>query len=192
MDEQRLDFSALEALRTACTQADLTIVGGTIQEQDVAAWLNEWNFELLPWQIWEEVSALRLEKGHAMPTEFGLVERGRLFGEGGDLTLRRDGSLFRWHFIGPKAANVQLTPDALDFWQEYPNKMLHRIEQQVILWGVWRKDLGRWHDNRVGWANLKYPPMLEGKSHVYVHYDEYLDLGRVAFVWLRELSGGKS
>lgn len=191
MAEQKLVFRNLLTQRTACSRLDLMIVGGTIEEAQATDWLNQWDLGSLPWRLWEEVSALRLEKATSVPLDFTLVERGQLFGEGGDLTLRRDGSIFRWHFIGPTTAKVQKTPDALDFWTEYPNAILHGVKQKAILWGVWRQDLGRWHDNRVGWASLQYPAELNGKPHVYIHYDEYLDSGRVAFVWLRDLKGGQ-
>lgn len=189
MAEQKLSFLDLPSRRTACSQADLTIVGGTIQETTVLNWLGRWNLQSLPWRLWEEVSALSLEKDTPLPSSFALVERGQLFGEGGDLTLRRDGDLFRWHFIGPRTANVPMTADALDYWVESTTTVLHCVKQQAILWGVWRSDLGRWHDNRVGWANLQYPAEFNGKPHVYIHYDEYLESGRVAFVWLRDLTG---
>lgn len=191
MAEQKLNFLDLPSLRTPCLQADLRIVGGTIEELDVRAWLNQWNLQTLPWRLWEEVSALRLERNSSLPGDFALIERGQLFGAGGDLTLRRDGEIFRWHFVGPTTTKVQKTSDALEFWNEHPNTVLHRVEQQAILWGVWRPELGRWHDNRVGWANLQYPAELHGKPHVYIHYDEYLESGRVAFVWLRDLKGGQ-
>lgn len=190
MAKDKLNFHELPA-RTRCTQADLVIVGGTIGEMKAASWLSQWDLQSLPWRLWEEVSALKLEKSSSLPVDFTLVERGQLFGEGGDLTLRRDGGIFRWRFIGPTTTKVQRTPDTLDFWNEYPNTVLHRVDQQAILWGEWRQDLGRWHDNRVGWANLQYPAELNGKRHVYIHYDEYLESGRVAFVWLRDLQGGQ-
>lgn len=191
MAEQKLDFLELPSRRTACSQADLTIVGGTIEETKVLNWLTQWDLRPLPWRIWEELSALKLEKNTSLPPDFTLVERGQFFGEGGDLILRRDGDVFRWRFIGPETTKVQKTPDALDFWTEHPGTVLHRVEQKAILWGVWRSELGRWHDNRVGWANLQYPAELNGKAHVYIHFDEYLESGRVAFVWMRELNGGQ-
>ncbi len=191
MAEQKLVFRNLLTQRTACSRLDLMIVGGTIEEAQATDWLNQWDLGSLPWRLWEEVSALRLEKATSVPLDFTLVERGQLFGEGGDLTLRRDGSIFRWHFIGPKTAKVQKTSDTQDFWSEHPNTVLYCVEQKAILWGLWRSELGRWHDNRVGWANLHYPAELNGKPHVYIHYDEYLDSGRVAFVWLRDLKGGQ-
>lgn len=192
MANQRLNFADLLSQRTACAQEDLAIIGGTVQETDVRGWLAEWHLQSLPWQIWEEVSALRLEKDTPLPLDFALVERGQIFGEGGNLTLRRDGTIFRWHFIGLETTGVQVTPDVRNFWQEHPGAVLQRVDQKAILWGAWRPDLGRWHDNRVGWANLQYPAELNGKHHVYVHYDEYLESGRVAFVWLRDLKGDRS
>lgn len=184
-----LNFNELLSQRTRCSRADLTVFGGTIEEQKALAWLSLWDLQLLPWRIWEEVSALRVEKGTLLPQELALVERAQFFGEGGDLTLRRDGDIFRWHFVGPKTAMVHKTPDALDYWDQPSASTLYRVEQQAILWGVWRKELGRWHDNRVGWANLQYPAELNGRSHVYIHFDEYLESGRVAFVWLRDIVG---
>lgn len=40
------------------------------------AWLNEWDLQSLPWRLWEEVSALKLEKNSPLPIDFALVERG--------------------------------------------------------------------------------------------------------------------
>lgn len=191
MAEQKLNFLDLPSRRTVCSRANLMIVGGTIEEAKAPAWLNQWELQSLPWRLWEEVSALKLEKNTSLPLDFALVERGQLFGEGGDLTLRRDGAIFRWHFIGPENAKVQKTSDMLNFWDQPSATVLHCVAQKAILWGVWRPELGRWHDNRVGWANLQYPAELNGKDHVYVHYDEYLESGRVAFVWLRDLQGGQ-
>ena len=67
---------------------------------------------------------------------------------------------------------------------------MDRIEQQAILWGAWRND-AHWYDNRVGWAKLDYPQTLASTRNVYAHYYEYLDRGRVAFVWIYDL-GDKS
>ena len=187
MAEQPLDFTELLSQRTRCTSADLVIVGGTISEPEIANWLKQWNLRNMPWQLCEWVNDLKLQKSQVLPTTFDLVERLRLFGYGGDLTVHRDGDTFHWHFIGSLQTKVPQLPKSRDFWQEHPNKILYRIDQQAILWGAWDEKRGRWFDNRVGWAKLDYPKELHGKRHVYAHCWEYLDTGRVAFVWMHDL-----
>ena len=191
MDKQPIDFASLLDLRKACNKTMLNIVGGKIPASGIAAWLKQWDLSQMPWRLWEWVSDLKLEKDTPLPATFDLVEHGRLFGQGGDLALRRDGVDFYWRFVGPKTAIVPSTPKPRDFWQEYPNKTLHRIEQQAILWGAWQDGLARWYDDRVGWAGLNYPQAFAKQRNVYVHYYEYLDAGRVAFVWMHDLGDKK-
>lgn len=211
MADQPLVFKELLSQRTLCTNADLAIVGGTISELEIANWLKQWDLRNMPWQLREWVNDLKLQKakalpaifnlvkrlplfgrGQHLPSTFDLVERLRLFGKGGDLTMRRDGHMFRWHFIGSSQTKVPQTPKPRDFWEEHPSKILYRIDQQVILWGAWDETRQRWYDDRVGWANLDYPQELHGKRHVYAHFWEYLDTGRVAFVWMYDLSDKRS
>lgn len=188
---RQVQFKILPKLRVLFGKEDLTIMGGIIAEEHLLAWLAKWSLSQMYWQLWETTDELELKHASPLPTktalELMMLERVRLFGEGGDLTVRRDDELFRWYFVGPKGVTV---PDgALDFWKDNPKKKLTRFKGQVILWGVWdsESDKKRWVENRVGFANLAYPELLHGERHVYAHYWEYLDAGQVAFVWMYEL-----
>ncbi len=194
--EVQVQFATLADLRERQGQQDLTIVGGTIPENQVLDWLAKWSFEQMPWQMWETTNEFELQHAAALPTknkiELMMLERVRFFGEGGDLTLRRDDELFRWYFIGPKNANVPCKKHALeDYWHTHPNKTLTRFKGQVILWGAWEDKFNRWVENRVGRANLTYPAPLHGELNVYAHYYEFLDAGQVAFVWMYKLGTGE-
>jgi hypothetical protein len=191
---KKVQFKILPKLRVLFGKEDLTIVGGMIAEKDVLAWLAKWSLSQMPWQLWETTDELDLKHDSALPTltalELIMLERVRFFGEGGDLTVRRDDEQFRWYFVGPKGVIV---PDGAlsqdNFWHDNPQKKLTRFKGQVILWGVWdsESDKKRWVENRVGFAKLAYPEPLHGQRHVYAHYGEFLDAGQVAFVWMYKL-----
>ena len=191
---RQVEFKSLRKLRVLRGKEDLTIVGGMIAEENLLAWLAEWSLSKMAWQLWETTDELELKHATTVPTkteiELMMLERVRLFGEGGDLTVRRDDEHFRWYFIGPKHATVpggDETPE--DFWDDHPQKKLTRFKGQVILWGAWddKSDQERWVENRVGFAKLAYPEPLHHERHVYAHYWEFLDAGQVAFVWMYKL-----
>lgn len=193
--QERIDFQQLHSERQPCCAHEITFVGGVVNTAQVASWLSGWSLAALPWRLWEEVSALRLEENSALPTDFTLIERGRLFGPAGDLTLRRDGSDFRWWFVGEKGYPLPATHGGQDFWAapDHQSKVLYRVAQEAIFWGAYQgqdaNGIETWYDDRVGYARLHYPPSLAGSHHIYVKYWEYLDHGRVAAVWLYALSG---
>lgn len=196
--EVPVQFAALAGLREQQGQQDLTILGGMIAEKKLLKWLADCSFDQMPWQMWETTNDFELKHKAPLPKkseiELMMLERVRFFGEGGDLTLRRDDEQFRWHFIGQKNANVPASNDAPDdFWKEHPKQTFTRFKGQVILWGAWDEINGqeRWVENRVGRANLAYPTPLHGQRHVYAHYWEFLDAGQVAFVWMYKLGTGE-
>lgn len=199
---EKLIFTSLR--RELKGKDELMIVGGTISEAKVINWLRE--FKGMPWRVWEWVNDFRLEHESLTPAfplaiRLSALERVRLFGDGGDLTVRRDGALFRWHFIGPSGAKKEAIIPAgwqscHDYWdrKENESQKLTCSEQKALLWGAYNQELGRWYDNRVGFAHLEYPladveSLLQEdkKGHVYAYYREYLDGGQVAFVWMYKL-----
>ncbi len=195
----RLDFTTLRDQRSQVEREALALLGGTVDESTLLDWFQRWQFGkiALPWRIWESVSDLRFERS-TLPDSFHLLERGRLFGEDGDLTLRRDGQYFRWWFVGKPTAvpePVQEDKTVSNFWQSHSDTTLGVVTQSAILWGSHRGNnqdkAPYWYDDRVGWAQLTYPVAQNGKAppHVYVHYQEYLQAGQVAFVWLYDVNG---
>lgn len=194
----QLDFTTLRDQRSQVEREALALLGGKVDESTLLDWFQRWQLGkiALPWRIWESVSDLRFERS-TLPDSFHLLERGRLFGEDGDLTLRRDGERFRWWFVGKPAVvpeSMQRDIAVSNFWQSHPSTTLSAIEQSAILWGSHRGNNQNkapyWYDDRVGWAKLTYPVTQNGKAarHLYIHYREYLQAGQVAFVWLYDVN----
>jgi hypothetical protein len=184
----KVDFSQLvqEVNQPQVGKDHLTILGGICAENDLNTFLQQWDLLQMPYRIWEYVSEIVFEKG-TLPQNVALLERGRLFGPGGDLELRRDGATFAWRFIGQ--AGVQaLTEDAntRNYWTDHPHVTFHQREETALLWGRWNGET--WTEDRVGAARLNYPANGE---RVQIHYRTYSRAGRVEFVWLTGLSEWK-
>lgn len=184
----RVDFQKLvqEVTQSQCGQADLSIRGGRCAESDLLAFVRQWPPVQMPYRIWEYVSEIAFEKD-SLPRNVALLERARLFGEGGDLELRRDGTGFAWRFIGPAGMQPPAGDyGAQDYWADHPQATFHQREETALLWG--KRDGEKWADDRVGAATLKYPATGE---RVQVHYKTFSHSGRVEFVWFTRLSEWK-
>ncbi|MEW6664391.1 MAG: hypothetical protein AB1512_04115 [Thermodesulfobacteriota bacterium] len=186
----RVDFKNLvhEVMQPQWGQSDLSIWGGQCVESELPAFLRQWPLEQLPYRIWEYASELIFEQG-TLPQNAALLGRARLFGEGGDLELRREGVAFAWRFVGP--AGVQPPAGdygAQDYLATHPGVAFHRREETALLWG--EKKEGQWVENRVGGAKLSYPGLLAWQR-VQVHYRTFSLAGRVEFVWFTRLSEWK-
>ncbi|RRR73723.1 MAG: hypothetical protein EI684_08425 [Candidatus Viridilinea halotolerans] len=184
-----LDFKDLKQQRCTIRREQLCILGGTVAVSDLATWLAAWDWQSLEWQMVEWVHRFALQPSTAQLADLDLLERLRAFGSGGDLELRRDGPLLRWRFVGAPATPRPAHLDGSDYWQGQPaDATLQRIPRQAVLWGAWDARLKRWYDDRVGAAQLNYPPAFAGTERIYAHYWEYLDGGQPAFVWMHALS----
>jgi len=170
------------------------IWGGTIAVDALERFLKAWRLPRadMPWCLWEHASRITLDR-EKWPERLDLLERGRVFGEGGDLALRRDsalrrdGALWRWSYIGPSGAQPPAGFQAEDYWAAGERPVLHEYSERVLLWGKWRAD-GRWYDDRVARADLVYPG-LAGQERVSLRYRSYMAGGQVEFVWLLALEG---
>jgi len=177
------------------SESNIAIIGGELQagdshtlEEVLERFLHKWDFSTLPYRIWEYFHCIEFNTC-SLPSDYSLLERGRIFGPGGDLSLRRDGERFLWHFIGPKEKDTLPADWKKDFWKENPHAQLRPHDEFALLWGAYKKALGRWHEDRVGWANLDYPYHLhkeEGKR-LWIHYTVFSDGGQIAFVWWKEV-----
>jgi len=170
-------------------QEDLAIWGGTCAEDKLVRFIEGWPLEQMRYRIWEATDRIDFDKNTPLPN-VALLERGRLFGAGGDLDLRRDGGTFRWRFIGAPDVRPPEGYDAgeNDFWAQHPGAAFHCYEEKALLWGE-RTDK-RWHDDRVAVAKLDYPEM-DGAERVEVKYKVYSRAGQVEFVWLTGLQEWK-
>ncbi len=184
----RVDFDKLvqEVRQPQCGKADLSIWAGRCAEDQLQDFIRQWPLDRMPYRIWEYASEIAFE-WDTLPSNVALLERGRLFGEGGDLELRRDGGEFAWRFIGP--AGVQPPTDRpADFWSTYPDVTFYRRRETALLWG--KREDNRWHDDRVGAARLEYPAPA-GWPRVQVEFWTFSRAGRVEFVWYTGLSAWK-
>jgi hypothetical protein len=179
---------------------ELKAVDGKTLEQVLAQFLDAWDLpnRRMRYCIWEYTHRIEFNT-HTLPgeAEHHLLERGRVFGEGGDLSLRRDGQRFLWHFVGDGKNAKPNGVEISDFWNDSSELKanhdfkLRPYDQTAMLWGEYRDDLGRWQDDRVGWAKLSYPVSgAEAKKkgkRLRLYYTVFTNAGHVAFVWWKEL-----
>lgn len=177
----------------------LTILGGQVRsdcfDEFLAMWRKRW--ESMPYRIWEQISQIEFADE---PQAFKYLQRAELFGEGGHLSLRRDGKRWFWHYIGPAKEPASKGLEAEyenfwkikgnsneDFWQLKENSTVpfRRYEEHVLLWGEDKKNQGFWWDDRVAAAKLKYP--IDKGGRVCLKFWRFTENGRSAFVWYRGL-----
>ncbi|MDA8336099.1 MAG: hypothetical protein M0Z41_14140 [Peptococcaceae bacterium] len=183
-----VDFERLidEVRQPRYGRADLTILGGRCAERNLLYFLGQWpTLPEMPFRVWEYVSEIVFERDNS-PQNIALLERGRLFGPGGDLAARREGTAFNWHFIGPSGAKAPDDHGGRDYWQLHPDATLFRREETALLWG--RRENGHWADDRVGAAVLQYP--FEG-YRLQLHFTTFSCAGKAEFVWYTGLSEWK-
>lgn len=180
---------------------ELTILGGHCAENCFEKFIGQWLEQReikLPFRIWEYASEIIFKKENDSPENINvaLLERGRLFGEDGDLTLRRNGSSFEWSFVGP--AGIQAPEENYDakcYWDENPKiKEFHQYQEKVLLWGKWDDRHKCWVEPRVAGAKLDYPRERshqgEGKR-LQLEYKIFSHAGQIKFVWYTDLSEWK-
>ena len=186
---EQIDFDkAVAALRNPAAQLgkdQIHIWGGQCREEVLSAFLKAWDFPAckMPLAIWEYAD--RIEFTGTTPDAGGLalIERARLFGHGGDLSLRRDGEVFLWHFIGTFMPPVEA--GGCSFWDCNPQTVLRRRDARALLWGENKGAGDLWEEDRTGWAKLRYPhPAVDRLT---LKYAELSNGGQVAFVWWKEL-----
>ncbi len=136
-------------------------------------------------------------------TAYNELMRARFFGEGGDLSLRRDCDWLYWHFIGERKTKTPNLKNRCSYWGEQkklPEKeRVTALRRQKgvdsLLWGerIVPKNGGVfWREDRVGAKDLFYPvDNLENKTaqkqRMKIIYDVYWHNGQPAFVWLKDL-----
>ncbi|OQA15239.1 MAG: hypothetical protein BWY63_02978 [Chloroflexi bacterium ADurb.Bin360] len=184
----RVDFGALvQAVRQPkCGPEDLSLWSGRCPEDELLTFFRDWPLPQMPYRLYEYASEIEFELD-TLPTEVALLERARLFGESGDLALRRDGQGFLWHFVGLPNVFMPAGYDNKDYWQSYRERKLTVVQQHALLWGKEIRDAqgvsqGRWQEDRVGSANLVYPGR-QGDERVVLQYREYLYRDHVEAVW---------
>jgi len=190
-DKKAVNFTTLveQVTKSQVGKEALSIWGGRCAESDLMKFLEQWNnLAQMPYRIWEYASDIAFEKD-SLPDNAVLLQRGRLFGEGGDLEVRRDGAEFAWRFVGPADAKLPDGKyDAHNYWGDHSGVVFFQEKASALLWGERNEKKGKWYDDRVGAAELNYP--TSGKR-VQIHYKTFSRAGRVQFVWYTGLSEWK-
>lgn len=188
MSDKSIDFKNLYNKMQAakCKAQDrptIIILGGEFDADHLDTFLKSWQaqWNQMAYRIWEHISHIEFADQPAQPE---YLQRAEIFGEGGHLSLRRDGNRWLWHYIGQSVSLNGFT--WADFWQAHPNCQLRRYAESVILWGERKDNTSLWHDNRVAAANLAYP--LKTTGRVYLHFWRYTEQGQTVFVQYWALS----
>jgi hypothetical protein len=175
-----VDFGKLaEKVRTPrIDQRELAIFSGFCPEQEFISFLAQWELNGIPYRIWEYVSTIEFQQ-ETFPANIALLERGRLFGANGDLSLRRRDSGFEWRFIGSAGARPPIGDYQIcNYWDDHFMISFHQYEKTALLWGEFNGE--GWIESRVAAARLNYP--IKGKR-IELVYKEFCRVGQVEFVW---------
>lgn len=195
------------------------IWGGRFDATCLINFLKTWDLAQrdMPWRLWEWISDISMDhvkRGNAgLPVDPQFLERGRIFGADGDLSLRRDGDQILWNFVGrrgtalsgnfhweepakdtPPEKDIEAFFTVADYWTYHPQVVLEGRQREVLLWGEERihneNPVGTWHDDRV--SNVKHPlvyPEMSGKDRVRLSYCEYSRGDVIEAVWWLRLEG---
>lgn len=195
-DRGWIDFKELaQQVQTSLVgSGGVTLRSGACVEAEAIDLLRAWRAaNALPFGLWEELSAVRIDRDLLPPTAWPLL-RARLFGPGGDLDLWRVEGSFGWRFVGPPGAALpqQERCQGIDFWQQPGNAgaRFFRSTSTYLLWGKRQAD-GVWREDRVAASALRYP-LEDGEQEserVQVRSELYSRGGLVEFVWHQKLEG---
>jgi hypothetical protein len=156
------------------------MVSGTCSK--LAAWLSGLDLSGFNVRIWCYTDRCTIGQEELPADEQAeLLERARLFGEGGDLEVWRTGEAFRWRFVG----RSEYAPGGKEAaWPENA----HWRDRRALLWGTRSDGQAQWYDDRVAGAALTYP-LENAPERVWVKYREYTEAGRPFAVWFTGLEG---
>lgn len=167
---------------------EIQIWGGEIKEKELQGFIKSWNFSDMSFVIIETFKEITITKNSGnINIKPEIVERIRIFGNAGDLDLRRDSSCFRWRYIGRNRPPSNITTES--FWEKNPDKKFFLEEKEALLWGKYNQNMKLWHDDRVARAKLSYP-VNGNPERVKICYKTLSEKGCVSFVWFTELKGG--
>lgn len=183
-----------DSLRNSKTSDNLFIWGGQIANDNgesisqLPAFFQAWSAEDGPdfdWMMVEEVDRFYVKTASLvhLATHHELIERVRLFGQVGDLDIRRDGREIYWRFISETHSQLPsaFPFSAHSFWDDPKNKgvTFARYEQCYFQWRRTQNEPIETRERRVtsDWAD---DPALATID--YLRQAHYLQNGRVVFV----------
>lgn len=187
MSEKRkaVDFEELKAQMEAdkIEASDWpTVVGGMCPEAELLGWLVRLDLSGMDVRIWEFTDRCTIGSD-GPPEQVERLERARLFGKGGDLDIRRDGSRFLWRYVGKSEKAPEGKPLG---WPGSEANPVYRRKRTALLWGERKEKQPQWFEDRTAGAALTYP-VDSTPARVQVCYYEYTQAGRTLAVWLRGL-----
>ncbi len=199
-------------------EGDFAVWGGRCAESALHTLLTDWNIPNagMNYVICEFMDRIIFFDGQAADVKLtkdmiAELERGRIFGANGDLSVWRDGDQFHWRFVGEAGMQppAPFNKDANNFWRTAPDakaaKFLVR-EESALLWGerkgkegepsevepkqvqqmgTGKREPKRWFEDRVARAKLEYPIDVYGR--VKICYWTFSRAGRIEFVWFKRL-----
>jgi len=182
--------------RSRVDPKQLTIHGGRLIEKQLGAFLTGlvWPQAGTWWAIVESVGAVEMTHGTGpWPASIdpGDLERLELFGKAGHFSIRRDENIVRWHFIGESGPAWPIGYDVEDYWRDHDAAGMWYRTRSLLLWGEQVGSTGVWYDDRVAWADLRYPGMsgVEASGQrAALTCREYSRAGRIEFVRFVEVT----
>ena len=182
--EELVDYVTNEANYSDATR--FAVWGGECSADQVLTFLQGWNLPSaeMPYCIWETMNEMKFER-QTLPDDIDEVEHGRVFGARGDLSLRRDGERFLWHFVGAPGVRPPTGFDGAenDSWKAEANARFLMREDTLLLWGERKAQQPRWFEDRVARAKLTYPLAGAPIGRAQVRYRAFSRAGQVEFVW---------
>ncbi len=169
------------------SKKDIQIWGGEIEENILQKFISKWDFSNMPFTILETITEIIIEKKvdfSKIPSD--QIERIRIFGQGGDLDIRRDANLFRWRYVGLN--NPPKDSEGKNFWEEEKNsnKKFFVEEKEALLWGKYDSKKNLRQEDRVAKAKLSYPVQGNPKF-AKIRYKTLSEQGVISFVWFLEI-----
>lgn len=125
-------------------------------ENRLESWLQQWGLSTLQFAILDRVSSglcIQPTTDLAAIDDDNLL-RLNIFGESGDLLLRRDEELVLWRYVG-----LAIPDTAVHDGEAYPSTLHFDADenQSALLWGEYTPARESWYEGRVGKAKLDYP-----------------------------------
>lgn len=167
----------------------IEIWGGEIVEEYLREFVNLWDMSRMPFTILETLEEIRIIRNFDYAEiDSYVIDRFRIFGEDGDLDIRRNSNIFLWRYIGRSDP-----PEGIkgkNFWDENPDKKFFMENNKyALLWGKYNPDKKLWHEDRVAGAKLLYP--VDGNpERVKIRYRTLSENGIIAFVWFLAIEEG--
>ena len=196
-NKYRIDIAAIASDVVAGATVgwnELSVFGGEFDAGEVGSFFDAWRTVAsdMSYRIWENIDCMFFENG-TWPDKYALFEQARLFGDGGDLSVRRDGDRCFWRFVGPEGYRLPAGVQGYDYWGSVPEgTRLHVALDEVLLWGKGEKMPDGsmiWRDDRTAGHRLVYPQQTA--ERVKLVMKKYSRAGNVEHVRYLRLEGWK-